>query len=183
MNIPPKAGRLASGAYSEVSPIKGSPFPYVPVQQFSGPIEGGVSMIQDRTKTNYRNPLASLRPTALATDVAPITNAGFRPSNEPLIQPHERNSFKQERLASKVTRFGASTDKQADTPFNPQPKRVFPEPRPGSAVTGEKQNVASWGSFQNLWNDANNSFQRGVVSPVSGRVGLGRWDVIKKGVV
>jgi hypothetical protein len=183
MNIKPKVGRLASGAYSEESPIKGSPFPTESTGDFSGAVEGGILMNRDRTKTNFRHPFANQFPVAKSQDISPVTNAGFRPSSEPLIQPHERNVHKSERLASFVTRSGAAGDKQADTPFNPNPKRVIPETLPKPATIGEKTNAASFGSFNNLWNDPNNSFLLGQVNVSTGRIGKGRWLVEKKGVV
>jgi hypothetical protein len=197
VHIPVKAGRLATGAYKENSPISGNVFRRSKDQRLTPATVGGIEMPRNRQSTVYGNPIADNYNTATQVDVAARTPVGYllikhtqavKPASPtefvPMVQPHEKGSTLKKKLIPVDKRqFGGGTDNQADTAFHLHPEKNLPRPTPVSAVAGEKTKAASFFTFSNLWRDPNNSFYQGVISPGTGRVGVGRWDTTKTGVV
>lgn len=194
MYIKPKAGRLASGAYSTNSPIKGDPFPHrgAPVNPApsGGPFGSptNLAMPNNRVTTPAENPLDTMRNTATQKAEPALTQVGLKQISPtgtvPLIQPQEKGTFFNRKVVPvDKTQFGATTSGKANTPFHPQPQTVVPQSAPKSSVYSERLNPPSFFSTGNLWGDKNNSFISGVASPGTGKVGVGRWQITKRGAV
>jgi hypothetical protein len=132
-----------------------------------------------------------------------VESPWLRYSKNPVIQPNEKHKLHHKKV-SKVhhTAFGASRVLQSDTAF----QRVHPKEKPRTPIhvqqnvlrsqfdqsgmpktEGPKFSHNSAGNFvpsfvsrQQVWYDPNNSFQAGHMN-LSGRVGAGRWQTVKRG--
>jgi len=121
--------------------------------------------------------------------IRPFRTFGRR-AQVPEISPHEHGKFFRSKIEPQVkTVFGAAkSGKQSDTAFHPNNNVVVRVPPvPKSAASGErKQRVQKLPSFEstgNLWNNANHSFIEGHPNPVTGQMGVGRWQTVKRSVV
>src|SRR5215472_4099511 len=110
-----------------------------------------------------------------------------------VLQPHSRNRLLNNKaIRAHHTASGASRFMPVDTAF----ARVHPpqKPRPANppqtnVLRTQFENdglprpghVSSFVSRQQLWYDPNNSFQKGIVNPIAGGVGKGRWHTVKRG--
>jgi len=159
----------------------------------------------NRTETTGAHPNAHFFNTATLPKRTPLVSVGNAtdgvdlslgsPRIAQLIQPHERTGIgaNRSRNLSKRTSYrtnmGAAPTvqtKAADTAFHPQTKKVLPKPLPKGAVEAVKIPRVLQPSFQsrsNLWYDPNNSFYTGWPQATSGRIGVGRWNTVKKGAV
>lgn len=188
MDIAPRAGRLGSGAYFDgATPIEGDPFgdehrDYSPFE-----VEGGLKMPDNRTLTLYAHPQQGRRNVTKQEVFAPATifyTEQVSVGEAPNIQPHEKGTFFALKHASLgATKFGAAGSETSDTAFHRNPRRELPRPVPRSAIDTAHVFAVSFHSQNNLWGDKNNSFLGGVRSPSTGRIGVGRWNIEKKGVV
>ena len=193
MHIPPKSGRLATGAYERHSPIGGSPFGTRSNKDVRPAFVGGVNMLDNRQATTFGNPLSDNYDTATMKSVPPTTS--FNNVHQvdtlgavPDIQPTERGSFFRKRpLVSESTvyktQFGATAEKESDTAFHPKPKVVQKRKPLKSAIAGERTSAPSFRSNAHLWGDPNNSFLKGVSQAATNRIGSGRWSTTKRGAV
>jgi hypothetical protein len=187
MNIAPKAGRLATGAYTPESPIKGDRWGQRQDPNMLPAVVGGIRMPDDRTATVYGNPLSGSFNTATQPVLAPTTTNNmiiFHPDNVPEIGPHERGTFFKAKAFIPVekTQFGASAE-PSDTAFHRVPVVRNAPPIPQSAKAGERTSALSFTSRGNNWFDPNNSFLQGVAQAATGNKGVGRWGTVKRGVV
>lgn len=185
MQIPPKAGRLATGAFGTF-PIDGDCFPTQSQPSLQPANVGGLVMPNDRTLTIYGHPFSTQRNVTRQRDLAAITSFEnvvlLSPEHVPLIQPHERGRFFMSKPTPiDKTQFGATGEKSSDTSFHPQKKVVNPPSQPRSAKAGERTAASSFPTNGNNWYDPNNSFVGGIVTPAGH--GVGRWGITKKGVV
>lgn len=202
----PKRGRLGSGAYWPAGvPIAGNIFgpntqvamtPTPPASRpFGSPGNAGnnTQFGQNRVTSGagFVNPNVGQNPVAQQNKTPPFTRDGS--GNElspfganPVIQPHERNRLPHKKIFGHYrTVSGASRTLPSDTAFHrvPPKERAPVPPQPQNYTLQQTRNggVASFSSRNNLWVDPNNSFQGGVVNPIAGGVGRGRWSTIKKG--
>lgn len=190
MQLTPKPGRLATGAYVEASPIKGSVFGSRPRDNaFYNP--GGLFMPQDRTQTDYTSPISDFHNTATNREVVALTRKGdqshtlVRPTGHGTVEigPYERGTFMKANITPiNKTQFGADKNSRSDTAFHPAPPKHLPRVVPQSEIQGERTKADSWRSHGNQWNDKNNSFYNKAPSVTNpGTHGKGRWQTVKKG--
>jgi hypothetical protein len=112
--------------------------------------------------------------------------------------PHQRNGIGanqgknlSKRAVYRASAGGASKVLPSDTPFHklavkrkpslPETIGVPEAPDSSSRRAGPRSGKVSFFSDQNLWYDPNASFQTGAVNTQTGRVGKGRWQMIKRG--
>jgi hypothetical protein len=198
VRIKPKPGRLASGAYKKISPIRGDCFPVSPVNDNAMPVEGGIRMLDDRTATVYRYPNSTARDTATQQKVAamqmvaanstiltPTVQGKDNSHNIPDIGPHERGKFFNDKVIPQTkTQFGASNDKASNTAFHPKKQPILPRPPlSSSARIARKDFLPSFESNNNLWSDQNNSFLSNRANVSGAGLGSGRWAITKRSVV
>lgn len=196
-SVPPKAGRLATGSYGP-SPIIGNVFKRVTSADSGLPVIGGVSMPNDRTTTVYRHPNARLRNTATQVNYVAKTNGvatlpgqvenSLQPDGKTFqvreIGPHEHGKFWRTTQTPVIkTQFGASGRKSSDTAFHPKAKIIIDHNQPVSQIAGERVNVPSFTTNNNLWADPNNSFLNRRTNTNGQGQGTGRWNTTKRSVV
>lgn len=183
--VKPKAGRLASGGYTEVSPIKGSVFGNRPREYVSLSGSGGLKMDNDRAATIYPGALSDYHNTATQEDRPAITADLVPVALAPNIQPQERGTFFRRKIfAEDNMKFGGSKSDPSDTAFHSLKEVELANTKPRSAVDGAHVSTASFPSLQNIWQDPHNSFvQNRPTAANPSRLGSGRWTVVKRGVV
>lgn len=186
MLIPPKAGRLATGAYEKYSPITGKVFRPNNQAQVStlptGP--GGIS-----TKPStaiLASPLVNHFNTGTIRKVPAAVSFNnmflFSPANKPRVQPQMRSILPNKKETPIVKRV-AGPSPTSNTPFHPKPEQMRKAPRFRSEISTERLSIPSFSSVNNLWGDPNNSFYLNQQQIGSDRVGRGRWGTIKQGAV
>lgn len=188
MHIPVKAGRLATGAYSSRSPISGSVFGNRPRDVSPFPEGQGLQMDEDRTATIYASPIADNHNVATQRTLAPrviFYSQEVPVTAAPSIQPQDRGTFFRRSLLKPVNMvFGGSKDNPPDNAFHLKPEKKLPVPILRSAIDGAHVEAVSFPSRNNLWYDQNNSFLQGRATAGNpDRPGVGRWNIVKKGVV
>jgi len=200
----PKRGRLGSGAYwPKGVPIAGNVFgpnsdqnliPTPPAPRpFGSPSNAGNGTRAGESRVtlgaNVVHPNSGQLPISKMNYVPAMTiqgnNQQFQTPYDanPVVQPHERNSFMHKVRPLYYTASGVSRTMPADTAFKRNPPKKMPRPR-----VAPQQNVlripraqqASFVSRNNLWVDPNNSFLQGRPN-INGDVGRGRWSTIKRG--
>lgn len=187
MYIPPKPGRLATGAYSSESPIKGEVFKgNVRTQTSDLPVVGGLAMPNDRRLTVYASPMIKHFDTAtLPVRPAIVTYYNvnnYTPATLPEIQPHTRTRLMHPGKMRPIVK-DPQIGKKSNTPFHPQAQPVARIPRFRTERETAQLSRVSFPSFNNLWNNPNNSFYHGEAQVGSGRIGRGRWNTTKESAV
>lgn len=176
--VPPKSGRLASGAYESESPIMGDVFgwkgrPLPPAK---------VGRSYNTMSHSDKNPLDSFHNTATTPDIEPHTSVGTtkivrslgrtKGHNVPEVMPHEHGRFFGEKILTVVRNTGGPKASH-DTAFHAKPKQIVknrPERRPASFLA-ERSSQPSFHSANRLLSDA--QFQP--------HGGASRWATVKRG--
>lgn len=112
------------------------------------------------------------------------THPELRPAT--VVQPQTRNQLMHKKaIRTHHTVSGASRFMPVDTAFRrthpPEKPRPMNPPQLNALHIQRTTKPPSFTSRQQLWYDPNNSFQKGIINPIAGGVGKGRWHVIKRG--
>lgn len=189
MNIAPKPGRLATGAYLRYSPIDGDIFQVNNQTQVStlpiGP--GGIST--KPSKMVLRSPISTHFDVSTIVKLDPSVHLNnmhsFHPSAKPGVQPQTRSILPMKKAVPVVhMTFGGSPNFPSDTAFHPinqpAPKPVFRSERSTERIASSLPGITS---HNNLWYGVNQSFYNDQMQVGSGRVGQARWSTTKTGAV
>lgn len=197
-----KQGRLAGGAVKKDT-YQGSVFGKRAVYPTAvhGNTPGGLidkKQQIDPASTTFGHPFdgGGYRSTATQKKVPPKTTFNnvhaFDPikQNVPEIMPHERGAFflRGKEIPIVKTQGGANqTGKKSDTSFHPESKKFEKQAAPNSAPdttkVQNKDKIPSFVSTGNMWGSGNHSYIKGRPNTISGAVGTGRWNTIKRSVL
>lgn len=194
--IPVKTGRLCTGAYLRYNPITADPND---VNNNPGALNdpGDVKLTALPTGPGGINtrpdPIAWASPmvdqfntcTIEKQDASVHLNNLFKytPKTKPSVSPTLRSALPMREVKPLVhMAYGGSPNLPSDSAFHPI-NQPAPIPKINSARAGERQTAPSFESHNNMWWNPNNSFYKDQVQIGSDRVGVPRWQTVKKGAV